>query len=69
MTVYWSGFGIGIAFLLGAGGSFLLQQPTYVVFSLGLTGIVMTPAIGWGIIGITREYLRTELRQSIARDL
>ena len=69
MTVYWAGFGLGIAFLLGAGAAFLLHQPIYVVFSLGLTGIVMTLAMGWGVIGIAREYRKTELRQSIAKDL
>ncbi len=69
MSVYWAAFGLGIAFLLGAGAAFLMHQPVYVVFSLGLSGIVMTPAMGGGIIGITHEYRRTEMRQSIAQDL
>ncbi len=69
MTAYWAAFGLGIASLLGAGAAFLLHQPTYVVFTLGLTGIVMMSAMGGGIIGITREYRRTGMRQSIAQDL
>jgi hypothetical protein len=69
MAAYWVAFGLGIALLLGAGAAFLLHQPTYVIFSLGFTGAVITPAMGWGIIGIAREYRRTEMRQSIAQDL
>ena len=69
MRVLWAVFGLGSAFLLGAGAAFVVHQPIYVVFSLGLTGMVMTPAIGGGIIGIIREYRRTEMRQSIAQDL
>ena len=69
MKVYWAAFGLGIAFLLGAGAGFLLHQPTYVVFSLGLTGILMTPAMACGIVLITREYRKTEMRQSVAQDL
>lgn len=69
LTAYWAAFGFGIALLFGAGSAFFMHQPIYVVFSLGFSGLVITPAIGAGIIGITREYRRTEMRQSIAQDL
>jgi len=69
MITYWAAFGFGITLLLGAGAAFLLHQPTYVIFSLGFTGVVITPLMGWGIIGIACEYRRTEMRQSISQDL
>ncbi len=69
MMTYWAALGFGIAFLLGAGTAFLLHQPKYVIFPLALTGIVITSAMSFGILGIAREYRKTEMRQSIAQDL
>lgn len=69
MKAYWAALGLGIAFLLGTGFALLLHQPSYVVFSLGFTGIVITAAMGWGIIAIAREYRKSEMRRSIAQDL
>lgn len=69
MITYRVALGFGIAFLLGAGTAFLVNQPTYVIFSLGLTGVAMTSAMSFGIASIAREYRKTEMRQSIAQDL
>jgi hypothetical protein len=55
--------------LVGAGTAFLLNQPTYVIFSLGLTGIAIISAMSFGVVGIAREYRKIKMRQSIAQDL
>jgi hypothetical protein len=69
IAVYWTVFGFGIALLLAAGTPILMVQPWYVIFPLGLAGIVSVPATGWEIIAGNREYRKTEMRQSIAQDL
>lgn len=69
MTVYWGVFGLGIAFLIGAGAALLLRQPSYVIFTLGLTGALMTATLGYSITELAREYRKAELRQIFAQDL
>ena len=69
LGVHWVVFGFGVALLIASGAAILLHQPWYVLFPLGLSGIVIVPATGWEITATKREYQRVEMRHSIAQDL
>jgi len=67
--VYYAGLGVGVV-LLGLGAvAALLGQPWYVAFPLLLSGVVTTPAFGWGLRTIARAYEEAEARRIVTKNL
>ncbi|MGE0045632.1 MAG: hypothetical protein AB7J28_07495 [Hyphomonadaceae bacterium] len=61
--------GLGLALLGLAAAAWSAGKPSYVIFTLALSGAVIFPVCAWGALRIMRVCRDAELRSTLASDL